>query len=252
MNWTDIFGLKGKKIVVTGASSGIGRSTSILLSEMGAELIICGRNTDRLNETYRSLFNQNLHQIFIGDLNDEETIQKLIDSYQNIDGLVLCAGIVKTLPIKFLNSYELSKIINNNFLSPTLIVQKTIKEKKMNKGGSIVFISSIAGNYLADKGNGAYAASKAALNGICKVMACEFAAQKIRVNAICPGMVHTPMTNDELAAVSKEQLELNAQLYPLGYGTPIDVAASVAYFLADASKWVTGSSFVIDGGYTIV
>jgi NAD(P)-dependent dehydrogenase (short-subunit alcohol dehydrogenase family) len=113
-------------------------------------------------------------------------------------------------------------------------------------------MSSIAGNFLADKGNGAYAASKAALNGICKVMALELSSQKIRVNAICPGMVQTPMTNNELAAVTKEQLELNESMYPLGYGQPEDVAYSAAYFLSDASKWVTGTSFVIDGGFTIV
>lgn len=249
---TNLFSLQNKKILVTGASSGIGRETSILLSNLNAELIICGRNEQRLLETMTALKNPERHKMFIGDLNDENSIQDLINSFDNIDGMVLIAGIVKTVPIKFLNYNELTTILHSNFVSPVLLIQKAIKSKKINKKGSIIFMSSIAGNILADKGNGAYAASKAALNGICKVMALEFASQKIRVNAICPGMVQTPMTNNELASVTKEQLELNEKMYPLGYGEPIDVAASVAYFLSDCSKWVTGTSFVIDGGFTIV
>ncbi len=247
-----MFNLLNKKIIITGASSGIGRECSILLSKLGAELIICGRNEKRLLETFNLLDNSNKHTIFLGDLTKEECIENLIQSVDKIDGLLLIAGIVKTVPIKFLNFQELNLIMNNNFISPTFLVHKVIKSKKINKNGSIVFMSSIAGNFLADKGNGAYAASKSALNGICKVMALELSSQKIRVNAICPGMVNTPMTNNELASVTKEQLELNEKMYPLGYGEPIDIAWSSAYFLSDVSKWVTGTSFVIDGGFTIV
>jgi NAD(P)-dependent dehydrogenase (short-subunit alcohol dehydrogenase family) len=248
----DLFSLEKKKVLITGASSGIGRETSILLSNLNAELIICGRDEQRLLETKNALKNPDNHKMFIGDLNDENLIQELINSIDNIDGLVLISGIVKTVPIKFLNYNELTSIMQSNYVSPVLLIQKSVKNKKINKNGSIIFMSSIAGNFLADKGNGAYAGSKAALNGICKVMALEFASQKIRVNSICPGMVQTPMTNNELAAVTKEQLLINEKMYPLGYGQPIDVAASVAYFLSDASKWVTGTSFVIDGGFTIV
>lgn len=249
---TNLFSLENKKILITGASSGIGRECSILLSNMGAKLIICGRNRERLIETQTLLNNSKEHEIFIGDLAMDINIESLVKSIDKIDGILLVAGMVKTLPIKFLSREDLLSVIETNFMSPTLITQKLIREKKINKNGSIVFMSSIAGNFLADKGNGAYAASKAALNGICKVMALEFANQKIRVNAICPGMVQTPMTNNELAAVSKEQLKLNESLYPLGYGQPEDVAYSAAYFLSDASKWVTGTSFIIDGGFTIV
>jgi NAD(P)-dependent dehydrogenase (short-subunit alcohol dehydrogenase family) len=252
MVWSDLFGLSGKKVLVTGASSGIGRATSILLSDMGAELVICGRDLERLNDTLSEMNNPELHQLFVGDLKYEQVILELVNSLSNIDGVVLIAGIVKTLPVKYINIDELSNILDINFSSPVLTIQKLIKARKINRGGSIIFMSSIAGNFLADKGNGVYAASKAALNGISKVMASEFSAQKIRVNSICPGMVHTPMTNNQLAAVSSEQLKLNESMYPLGYGTPQDVAAAVGYFLSDASKWVTGSSFVIDGGFTIV
>lgn len=248
----NLFSLENKKILITGASSGIGRECSIILSHLGAQLIICGRNRDRLIETQNLLLNPSDHRIFIGDLSEDLVIESLVNSLDKIDGLLLVAGMVKTVPIKFLSREELNSVMDTNFLSPVLISQKIIKGKKINKESSIVFMSSIAGNFLADKGNGAYAASKAALNGICKVMALELSSQKIRVNAICPGMVQTPMTNNELAAVTKEQLELNESMYPLGYGQPEDVAYSAAYFLSDASKWVTGTSFVIDGGFTIV
>jgi NAD(P)-dependent dehydrogenase (short-subunit alcohol dehydrogenase family) len=248
----NLFSLENKKILITGASSGIGRECSIILSHLGAKLIICGRNRDRLIETQNLLLNPSDHRIFIGDLSEDLVIESLVNSLDKIDGLLLVAGMVKTVPIKFLSREELNSVMDTNFLSPVLISQKIIKGKKINKESSIVFMSSIAGNFLADKGNGAYAASKAALNGICKVMALELSSQKVRVNAICPGMVQTPMTNNELAAVTKEQLELNESMYPLGYGQPEDVAYSAAYFLSDASKWVTGTSFVIDGGFTIV
>jgi NAD(P)-dependent dehydrogenase (short-subunit alcohol dehydrogenase family) len=252
MNIENLFSLKNKRIIVTGASSGIGRETSILLSKLQANLIICGRNELRLLETLDSLDNKENHQLFLGDLNDEEATIRLLDSVEKIDGLVLISGIVKTLPIKFSNREELFSIMNTNFFSPVLLIQKAMKRKKVNKSGSIVFMSSIAGNNTASKGNGDYAASKAALNGICKVMAIEFAAQKIRVNAICPGMVKTPMTIDGFGTVVKEQLVLDEKTYPLGYGDPIDVAAGVVYLLSDASKWVTGTSFIIDGGRSIV
>jgi len=243
--------LTNKNIIVTGASSGIGKTTAIILSSFGANLIICGRNENRLLETYNELQNKENHKMFFGDLNLDENINELTSISNSIDGIVLAAGIVKTLPIKFLNSNELNNVLTSNFVSPTILCQKLLKKKKINASGSIVFVSSIAGNLIGDKGNGAYAASKAALDGISKVMAVELAPQKIRVNCICPGMVKTPMTKTELAAVTLEQLKLNESLYPLGYGEPEDVANGIAFLLSDNSKWITGSSLIIDGGFSI-
>jgi NAD(P)-dependent dehydrogenase (short-subunit alcohol dehydrogenase family) len=244
--------LEHKKIVVTGASSGIGRATSIMLSEMGASLIICGRNEQRLNETLQMLSNIDNHTLFVGDLAEQDSIDLLVNNITFVDGIVLVAGIVKTTPFKFLKSEELSHIMKTNFESPVSLCQKLIKAKKVQKSSSIVIISSIAGNLIAGKGTSAYAASKSALNGICKVMAVELAPQKIRVNCISPGMVKTPMTENELTSVSRDQLELNEKLYPLGYGEPQDVAASVCFMLSNSSKWITGTSLVIDGGFSIV
>lgn len=244
------FSLKNKTILVTGASSGIGRSCSILLSELGAQLIICGRNQERLVETLNLLNNKEVHSIYIGDLTNETEIETLVEKVDVLNGIVLAAGITKTLPFKFLNERELSNIMNTNFQAPVILCQKLAKKKKIKNNSSIVFISSIAGNVIGNKGNGAYAASKAALNGICKVMAIELASQKIRTNCVSPGMVKTPMTANGFSSVSKEQLELNEKLYPLGYGEPEDVACSVAFLLTDASKWITGTSLVIDGGFS--
>lgn len=245
------FDIAPKTILITGASSGIGRETAVLLAQSGASLILTGRNQARLHEVLEGLENSSKHRIFQGDLTDESILDKLVSSVEGIDGVVLAAGIVKTLPIKFLNKVELSATMSINFEAPVLLCQKLIKAKKVNKGASIVFISSIAGNVIVNKGNGSYAASKAALNGICKVMALELAAQKIRVNCISPGMVWSPLIEDELLAISNEQLEADQKAYPLGYGTPVDVANAVWFLLSEGSKWITGTSLVLDGGFTL-
>lgn len=247
---SNIFSLSGKKILVTGASSGIGKSIAIAISEQGGEVILVGRNLERLQETFDSLDGQG-HQLISLDLNDEDKITSMVSGLNKIDGIVHSAGVVKTLPIKFLNRTELRDIMSINFEVPVILTQKLLKAKKINAGGSIIFISSLAGPYIGVKGNGAYSASKGALNGIMKVMCVELASQKIRVNCICPGMVKTPMTENELAAVSKEQLILDEQQYPLGYGNPEDVAYASVYLLSNASKWVSGTSLVLDGGFSI-
>ena len=129
--------------------------------------------------------------------------------------------------------------------------QNLLNNKKINKHGSIVFVSSLAGGYIAEVGNAAYSASKGALNAMCKVLAIEVAPQKIRANCICPGMVWTPLTQEQLSSITQEQLEANQKLYPLGYGNPEDVAYNIAYLLSDASRWTTGTNVIIDGGYSI-
>ena len=135
--------IQNKKIIITGASSGIGRATAIMLSNLNAELIICGRSKDRLIETLNSLKNSERHKIYIGDLTENITIDALVESIEKIDGIVLAAGIVKTLPFKFLNQSELSNIMINNFEAPVLLCQKLLKKKKVNSNGSIVFVSSL-------------------------------------------------------------------------------------------------------------
>jgi len=245
------FNVDEKRILITGASSGIGRETAIVLSNLGASLIICGRDENRLKEVQTNLINKEKHILFVGDLTDDAILNNLLSITDGLDGVVLSAGIVKTLPIKFLNKDEIQNIMSTNFEAPILLCQKLLKNKKINKGGSIVFLSSISGVLKAEMGNGVYAASKGALNAICKVIALEVASQKIRANSLCPGMVFSPLTQNGLKSISAGQLAKHQSLYPLGYGTPEDVAYCISYLLSDASKWMTGASIILDGGFSI-
>jgi len=241
------FSLKGKKILVTGASSGIGRQIAISVSGMGAETFITGRNEQRLSNVFNLLEVPGTQ--YAADLNIEKEQDSLIELMPNLDGVVLSAGIVKTLPFKFINRKDWDSIFETNFFSPAILINKLLKTKKLNKNGSVVFISSIAGNFVGTVGNAMYSASKGAINAMQKVLAIELSAQRIRVNNISPGMIKTELIYDPI--FTEEQLKDDEKKYPLGFGEPIDVANAVIYLLSDASKWVTGSTLIIDGGFTI-
>jgi NAD(P)-dependent dehydrogenase (short-subunit alcohol dehydrogenase family) len=244
------FTLTGKTIFITGASSGIGRSTAIECSRMGARVIITGRNKERLDETYCKLEGEG-HRQFVTDLCSLENIEELIESFSYLDGVVHCAGFTKTVPFKFVNASDLLAIMQVNFIAPTLISRSLLKNKKINKGASIIFISSVSGVYCSCVAGSMYSASKGAISGIVKGMAIELAAKNIRVNAICPGMINTNFL--ESGIVSDGQLEEDMKKYPLKrYGQPEEVAYAVIYLLSDASKWVTGSNLLIDGGFTLL
>ncbi|QTE36686.1 SDR family oxidoreductase [Mucilaginibacter gossypii] len=241
------FCLKGKKILVTGASSGIGRQIAISVSGMRAETFITGRNEQRLSDVFNLLEVPGTQ--YVADLDIEQEQDNLIELMPNLDGVVLSAGIVKTLPFKFINRKDLDSIFETNFFSPAILINKLLKTKKLNKNGSVVFISSIAGNYVGTAGNAMYSASKGAINAMQKVLAIELSAQRIRVNNISPGMIKTELIYDPI--FTEEQLKDDEKKYPLGFGEPIDVANAAIYLLSDASKWVTGSTLIIDGGFTI-
>ena len=244
------FSLKGKTILVTGASSGIGKATAIECSKIGATVVITGRDEQRLNLTYSQLEGSG-HLKLVADFKIEDELAALVNNIPEIDGLVNVAGIVKTLPFQFVNRVELMNIFDVNFFSPVLLSQKIVKARKLKKGSSIVFISSIEGTVTTHIGNSMYAASKGAVSAISKNMALELAAKKIRVNCILPGMVETPLIN--LGEITEEQLEADKRLYPLKrFGKPEEVAYAIIYLLSDASSWVTGSNLLIDGGFTLL
>ncbi len=246
---TNPFTLEGKTILVTGASSGIGKAIAIECSRMGASILATGRNGDRLNETYRAL-EGNTHKQFIADLTDVSESRMLVEAIPEIQGIVHCAGIVKTLPFQFVTIEQLEHIMNVNFTAPTLLTQQVIKNKKIKKGASVVFISSISGVSIAMPGNSMYSASKGAINGMMKGMALDLASKGIRVNSVNPGMILTDLFHE--GTLSEEQLEEDRLKYPMKrFGKPEEVAYATIYFLSDASAWVTGSSLIIDGGYTI-
>lgn len=239
------FSLKGKTILVTGASSGIGRATAIECSKLGAIVIITGRNSERLQQTYDSLYGLGHLQI-IADLNNLEDLTSLANQVPILDGVVNNAGIAKTQPISFIKEEDLQKIFATNTFTPILLVKQLLRKKKINKNASLVFTSSVSA-IKSDLGNSVYGASKAALQSYVRYCARELAPKSIRANSIHPGMVTTPLITG--GAHSDDDLQTDVQKYPLGrYGRPEEIAWSIIYLLSDASAWITGHSLIIDGG----
>lgn len=246
------YSLRGKKILVTGASSGIGRGIAIECSRIGASVIITGRNTERLQETLCMMDHQQEHSIVIADLSSVEGVFTLADTVDNtIDGLVLCAGFTIVKPFKYVSDKDLDDIMNVNYKAPVLLAQRLLKKKRISKGASIVFISSVSGVFISAPAGALYSGSKGAVNGIAKAMAIDLSSRGIRVNCVNPGMVDTNIFAK--GDITKEQLEEDVKNYPLGrYGKPEDIAYAVIYLLSDASKWVTGTNLKIDGGLTLL
>jgi len=244
------FSLAGKTILVTGASSGIGRATAIECSKMGATIILTARNKERLQETLSQMEGEG-HTIVVADLNNEDERKILVDESPVLNGLVNCAGIQNILPFEFINHEKLNYMMNVNFIVPALLSSQFVKIKKITKNSSIVFISSIDGPLIAYPGSSMYSASKGALVALAKNMAVDLSPKKIRVNCVLPGMTETPLIHDD--AFTQEQLEANMKLIPLKrFAKPEEIAYAVIYLLSDASSWVTGSSLVIDGGFTLL
>ena len=244
------FSLENKTILVTGASSGIGKAIAIECSKMGAKVVVTGRNEQRLQETYGQL--EGTHPAYIvADLSKKEDIETLAKQIDSLNGLVNCAGLTIPKPFKFLQEEDIQEVMTVNFYAPLLLTQLLVKKKKLQKAASIVFISSISGIKVSYIGNSIYSASKGAINGFCKGLALELAPQQIRVNTVIPGMVETNIVSG--GEVTQEQMEADKQKYPLKrYGKPEEVAYAVVYLLSDASSWVTGSNLLIDGGYTLL
>lgn len=244
------FSLEGKTILITGASSGIGQATAIECSKMGATVIITGRNEERLKETLSALSGTG-HISITADLANETEIDNLVSQISVIDGLVNNAGFNIMQLVPFIKTETLNQVLNVNLAAPILLTHKIVKSKKIVKGGSIVFTSSIAGKGVCSAGNSLYTTSKGGMTAFMKNAALELAAKKIRCNAVLPGMIETPLKEGK-SNITAEQWEINRQLYPLKrFGTPIDVAHAIIYLLSDASEWVTGSELIIDGGRSL-
>lgn len=244
------FSLTGKTILITGASSGIGKASAIQCSTMGANVIITARDEQRLNQTFCSLDISKQNISIIADLTNKEDIDRLICELPIIDGVMLCAGKSKRLPIQFITRESLDDLFNINFYAPVELLRLLYKKKKISKGGSVVLVDSIGGNTVFAPGAAMYGSSKAALNAMMRYCAKEFASRLIRVNCICPGMVDTPLIHR--GDITAEQLEKDKDQYPLKrYGTPEDIAYSAVYLLSDASSWLTGQDIIIDGGISI-
>lgn len=240
------FTLEGKTILVTGASSGIGRSIAIECSKMGATVIAAGRNVGRLEETLSQMEGDG-HLIVAGDLAKQEDVDSIVKSLPKLNGAVLCAGIGDSALIPFATPEKVRSTFDVNFFSQVELLRLLVKKKILVKGSSVVAMSSIGGLSLFAFAHAIYGASKASLRAWMKFASKELGVKGIRVNSICPGMIDTPLIHK--GVITEEQLQEDAKSYPLGhYGQPEDVAYCAVYLLSNAAKWVTGSTFVIDGG----
>lgn len=245
------FSLEGKTILITGASSGIGRQCAIDCSKMGAKVVLVARNQDRLDETV-SLMEGDGHKAYSFDLEQlteiKDLITRIVAENGKLDGFIHAAGIEKTAPAKLLTPEDYDTVYKTNCLSAFEIV-KNLGLKQVNSEASIVFIASISG-VIARTGLAAYSASKGALISASKVMALEFAKRKIRVNTISPGTILTPMMEKALNEMQEEDRVKRIEGFPLGLGQTTDISNACIYLLSEASKWVTGQNLIVDGGYT--
>lgn len=237
--------LKNKKILITGASSGIGRAAALRCSQLGAEVFLTGRNKTELEST-KSLLN-NTSTYFVADLSKEESINDLIEQLPALDGFIHCAGIISPLPIRFIKQKHINDLFNINFSSAVLLSSGLLASKKINNNGSVVFISSISTEH-PYSGGALYISSKAALEAFSRGFALEGASKKIRVNTISPGLVRTKIFNQAEQLFTKEEVAVMEARYPLGIGEPEDIANTIVFLLSDASKWITGSLIRMDGG----
>ena len=240
--------LSGKRVLITGASSGIGRATAIECSKLGAICVLCGRNEERLQETL-SMLDGNGHVTIAADLLNAEDLQRIASQCDKLDGVVLNAGINLMAPIYFLKEEDVNQVFTTNVLAPMHLMQALLKARKINAKASLVFTSSIDA-LNPDVSSSAYAASKAALTSFMRSCAKELAPRQIRANAVHPGLVETGMKHNGM--VSDEDLEKNKDLYLLKrYAHPEEIAWAIIYLLSDASAFVTGSVLTIDGGISI-
>ena len=242
------FSLEGKRILVTGASSGIGRQIAVSCSQMGATIVGTGRDAARLDETL-ALLSAGDHLMIPADLSQASGRDAVITAITNpLEGVVQCAGISRLSPVRMMSEVHLLEIMAINVNAPMLLTQALLKKQKIPDGGSILFISSIAA-HIGVPGVAGYSGSKAALIAMMRCLAMEVVKRKIRVNCLSPALVKSPLLTATAELVgSMDNEEKN---YPLGFGEPEDVANASIFFMSKASRWITGTTLVMDGGLTI-
>ena len=245
--------LTGRRILITGAASGIGRATSILISRLGGSILGVDQNAEGLQQLLEDLSGTG-HRQHVCDLRDLESISKWMtnEAQQSgrFHGLVHAAGLPCIMPLRTLKPENYRDIFTIN-TEAALALAQTFQSRKVHEetGGAIVFISSVMALVGSPTVTG-YSMSKAALIGMAKSMALELAPKRIRVNCVAPGFVRTPMQNQVAKFWDQEQEDRITQLHPLGWGEPEDIANAITFLLADTGKWITGSVLTVDGGYT--
>ena len=249
---TNPLDLWGSTIMVTGASAGIGQATAQLLSEFGAKIVLVSRNAENLEKTKLTLKgNGHLVAPFdfdkIGEI--EAWYKTTVSNSGPLSGLVHCAGSRLLRPLKLSDPVETEGLLRQNVTSG-LVLAKAFRQKGLHSApASIVYVSSVMG-YVGAPGITAYCTSKAAVIGMVKSVALELARDQIRVNCVAPGFVNTDMLKKTEESVGPEMFANIRNMHPLGFGEPLDVANAIAFLLARTSRWITGTTLVVDGGYT--
>ncbi len=245
------FTIEGKTILITGATSGIGRATAIECAQMGANVILNGRNVSRLEETLRMMCDMEKHHIISADLKDEEQVKALIEQCPIVDGVACCAGVANMNPFAFVSQEEMERIFQINCFAPVMLVNRLMKAKKLVKGSSVVFVSSVDGPKIVHAGNSVYSGSKSALVGMARNMAIDLAGKKIRVNCVLPGTTDTPMIHT--GSATDESLAETAKSLPLKrFAQPAEIANAIIFLLSDAASYITGTEITVDGGYSVI
>ncbi len=244
--------LSGRVILVTGASSGIGRETAVLLSELGARLVLTGRDAGRLSATLSRLAD-GMHSVEPFDLTAVEQIPAWLNGIAAktgpLAGLVHCAGVHSRRPLKVLDADSFEQVQRINVTAAMMLVKGFRQRGCCTAGASVVLLSSVTG-LVGEAGIAAYGASKSAVLGLTRCLALELASQQIRVNCVAPGMVRTEMAERFFDSLTPEQITAIERAHPLGIGKPRDAANAVAFLLSEAAAWITGSTLVVDGGYS--
>ena len=244
------FTIEGKTILVTGATSGIGRATAMTCAGLGAKVVAVGRNQERLDSLMPELEGDG-HLAINADLTDEAQVQELLDAVPAVDGVACCAGVAEMKPFAFVTEEDLERVFAVNCFAPVMLLNKLLKAKKLNKGGSVVFVSSVDGPKVVHAGNSVYSGSKSALVGLARNMAIDLASKKIRVNCVLPGTTDTPMVRT--GSATEEMLAETAKQFPLKrFAQPEEIANAIVFLLSDGSSFVTGTELVVDGGYSVI
>lgn len=243
-----------KVYLVTGVTSGIGKAASIELLNRGATIIGIGRSQKKISDLQEKFGKENL--IFLSlDLSHTNTLEeKLLPLLERVgrklDGLVLCAGREETLPIPSQKPAKIKSIFDINLFSNIELIRVFSKKKYGNVDSSIIIVSSVM-SIVGQPGKIGYCSSKSAILGLVKSSALELAKRGIRINAISPGVVLTPMTKQLFEQLSKENVERIMEMHPLGFGDVDDICPLIIFLLSSGSKWITGQNYIVDGGYSI-
>ena len=239
-------------ILLTGATSGIGLETLKSILDDKNKVFAVARDFSKISNLLE-LHSDNIVPITF-DLKETENIEKIFNEInlvdEKLDALIHCAGIEETIPLTLYSPVKIKNIYEVNVFAGIELMRHFTKKKYSNDGASAVFVSSVMG-VLGQPGKIGYCSTKAAVLGMVKAGALEFAKRKIRVNAVLPGVVNTPMTQNLFSQISVENVEKIKAMHPLGIGEVSDVVPTIEFLISTKSRWITGQNFIIDGGYSI-